>query len=139
MIMVSALILFVIISLNSTNYAEASTKLKTPKNFKGTVMLTDDYETVLTITWDKVSGADGYEVYYRSNIPGEDTWDSWYLVTKTKERKAEGGIIDGIFQMRVRAYKKSQYSEFTDVITVLGGTGIVDNPKIKLNTSKKTI
>lgn len=140
MIMVGAIILFTMINFNSTtNYAEASNKLKTPKNFKGTTELTEEYETVLAITWGKVSDADGYEVYYRSNVPGEDTWDSWYLVTKTKERKAQGGIIDGQFQMRVRAYKDSKYSDFTDVITVLGGTGIIDNPTIKLSNSKKTI
>lgn len=140
LVMVGAIILFTMIGFNSTvNYAEASDKLKTPKKFTGTTKITEECETILTITWGKVSNADGYEVYYRSNIPGEDTWDSWHLVTKTTKRKAQDSIIDGQFQMRVRAYKGSKYSDFTDIITVMGGTGIIDNPTIKLSNSKKTI
>jgi len=123
------------------NFAYAKTKLETPKNFKGTVEITEDYETVLTVTWDKVSGAEGYEVYYRSLYPdpNEDIWEDWFLISKTNKRKAEGSIIDGVFQMRVRAYKGSSYSDYTDVITVLSGEGIISNPKIKLNKTSKSV
>lgn len=136
----SAILLFTItIFNNETNYAKAAAKLETPKNFSGKTQITEEYETNLTTTWDEVSGADGYEVYCRSDIPGEDTWDSWYLIKKTTENTAQGGIIDGCFQMKVRAYKGSVYSDFTDVITVLGGTGIIENPIIKISATKKTI
>jgi hypothetical protein len=41
--------------------------------------------------------------------------------------------------MKVRAFKGSQYSDYTNVITVEGGTGIIDNPTIKLNKNKVTV
>ncbi len=117
----------------------AEKELETPKNFKGSVEYSNEGQTVLTITWDKVTGADGYKVYYRSNVPGEDTWEEWNLSSKTKDTTAQGWIIDGVFQMRVKAYKGSSNSKYTDVITVEGGTGIKESPAIKLSASKKTI
>lgn len=140
------------------NTVKASSNLAKPKNYKGTVALpmnSEDYEgnvedlteeeqtnlfarTKLTITWDAVQGADGYEVCYRSIIPGEITWEKWQ-VTKTSDTIANGSIIDGVFQMKVRAYKGSQYSTYTDVITVVGGTGIVSNLPITLNSNKVSI
>lgn len=113
--------------------------LTVPGDFKGTVTFTEEGQTMLTVTWNEVSGAEGYEVYYRCNVPGEDTWENWRLSTKTTDTTASEWIIDGCFQMKVRAYKGSAYSNFTDVITVEGGTGIISNPVIKLNATKKTI
>ncbi len=153
---ICALLLVVFTGLNLQTAQAAA--LKTPGNFTGRVTLPinpEDYEgdpndltgeeqtelfamTKLTITWDAVLDADGYEVYYRSNFPGEDTWEDWQ-VTKTKETSAQGSIIDGSFQMRVRAYKGSQYSNYTEIITVEGGNGIIDTPAVKLNKTKATI
>ncbi len=135
-----AVIIFVL-TINSfaSQVAQAKDKLDTPKNFSGTALNTSEFETVLTITWDEVNTADGYEVYYRSDVPGEDAWGDWELVSRTNERTAQGSIIDGVFQMRVRAYKGSSYSDYTDVITVLGGDGIMSTPKIQLNEIKNSI
>lgn len=123
---------------------EAATKLATPKNFAGSAEITKQYETILTITWSKVDGADGYEVYYRSEVPGgDDEWEPWFLNEKTKKTTAQGMIIDGEFQMRVRAYKGSTYSDYTETITVRGGEGIISGPKAsatpKLNKTKASI
>jgi len=136
-----ALLLFSIGMLGKKDVvAEASAKVKVPQNLNGTVEITNEMLTVLTISWDKVEGADGYEVYYRANVPGakDDSWEEWSK-DNTVETTAQGSIIDGHFQMRVRAYKGSTYSDFTDVITVQGGTGMIDNPAIQMSFSKKTI
>lgn len=155
-----AIIVILIMNVTGLNLymVKASTGLATPNNFIGTVTLptnSEDYEgsmedlteeertdlfasTKLTITWDAIQLVDGYEVYYRSNVPGKDTWEKW-KITKTSDNKAQGSIIDGVFQMKVRAYNGSQYSNYTDIITVEGGTGIISNPVITLNSSTKTI
>lgn len=135
-----SIFVFVLVSLGTEPMvSEASITLKTPADFEGTVTFTDEAQTMLTVTWNEVSGSDGYEVYYRSQIPGSDAWEEWTLSTKTKDTTAQEWIIDGCFQMKVRACKGSSYSAFTDVITVEGGVGIIPNPKIKLNATKKTI
>lgn len=109
----------------------------------GSAKITEQYETELTITWNKVEGADGYEVYYRGQVPGEDKWEPWFLVEKTKKTTAQSFIIDGEFQMRVRAYKGSTKSGYTETITVLGGKGITSGPKAgsaaKLNKTKANL
>ena len=54
-------------------------------------------------------------------------------------------IIDGVFEMRVRAYKGSTYSDYTETIAVLGGKGIISGPKagskakLKLNKTKANV
>jgi hypothetical protein len=95
-----AILVMILTGLNFSTVKAAT--IETPSNFKGTVTLPidpADYEgdpndltgeeqmdlfamTKLTVTWDAVKGADGYEVYYRANVPGEDTWEKWE-VTKT--------------------------------------------------------
>jgi hypothetical protein len=126
--------------LAGTASVEASTKLPTPKNYKGTTKITDQQETVLTVSWSKVDGADSYEVYYRDQIPGDEAWEPWFLNETTKKTSAQGFIFDGVFQMRVRACKGSTYSDYTEAITVQGGKGIISGPKnksgAKLNKSK---
>ena len=119
---------------NSVMVAEASTELKAPKNFRGTTEKYND-ATMLTITWDSVEGAVYYNVYYRSNVAGEDYFGKWY-VTETSETTAQNYIIDGIFQMKVCAYGVFGEGPHTNVITVLGGQGIIENPELKLNEEK---
>lgn len=110
---------------------EAAAKLSKPANFKGSVKITQEYLTELTVTWGKVKGAEGYQVYYRDTSPtAEGGWESWVLLNKTKKTTATASIIDGKFQVRVRAYKGTSYSKFTKNITVLGGKGIVQSSKL---------
>ncbi len=117
---------------NSAMEVQAATKLKAPGNFKGTTEKYND-ATMLTITWDAVEGAAYYKVFYRSNVPGEEYFDEWYLVEETTETTSQGSIIDGIFQMKVCAYSVWGDGPHTDVITVLGGQGIIENPELELN------
>jgi hypothetical protein len=136
-------VLLVCYILTGTASVEAATKLAAPKNYKGSSKITDQYETVLTVSWSKVEGADGYEVYYRDQVPGGDEWEPWFLNETTKETTAQGFIYDGVFQMRVRAYKGSTYSDYTESITVLGGKGITSGPKansqVKLSKTKANV
>ncbi len=135
-----SIFVFLSVSLGAKPFvSEASSTLKTPTDFEGIVTFTDEAQTVLTVTWNEVSGSDGYEVYYRSQIPGSDAWEDWKLSTRTEDTTAQDWIIDGCFQMKVRAYKGSSFGAFTDVITTEGGVGIIPNPTIELNTTKKTI
>ncbi len=136
-------VLLVFYMLTGSISVDAATKLQAPKNYKGSAKITNQQETVLTVTWSKVDGADGYEVYYRDQVPGEEKWEPWFLNEKTNKTTAEGFIIDGVFQMRVRAYKGSTYSDYTESITVQGGKGIISGPKAgseaKLNKTKATV
>lgn len=118
--------------------ASAATKVKTPKNFKGTISYTIDGETKIKATWGKVSGATRYEFWYRFEVPGEDFYEDWNVRKVTKTR-AEEWTIDGHFQVKVRAYKGGKYSPFSKVITVEGGTGIIKTPTVKLNSTAKVL
>lgn len=137
----SILIILVLFFPRSSVFAANS--LSTPKNLKGKISIVDG-TTYLNINWDKVKGCEGYEVYYRSQIPGDEygTWEEWSLIEKTKNTKSVGCIVDGLFQMRVRAYKGNQYSSYTKIITVLGGDGIttltprLDKTKLSLKVGK---
>lgn len=123
--------------------ASAASKVSVPKDFKGSTVITKEYETVLTMTWSKVDGADGYQVYYRDQVGGEDKWGSWELIATTNKTTTQEFIIDGEFQMKIRAYKGSIYSDYTETITVLGGKGIISGPKadidVKMNKSKANV
>lgn len=136
-------VLLICIMFFEATSVNAATKLSVPKNFTGSTKITDEAETVLTATWSKVDGADGYEVYYRDQVPGGDEWEPWFLNETTQKTTAQGFIIDGVFQMRVRAYKGSTYSDYTESITVLGGEGITSVPKvesqIELNKTKANV
>lgn len=143
---------------------QAAAKLPTPKiTFKNAILPLsmegfqgnlEDYspeeiedlfaKTFLTLAWNEVPGATGYEVYYRMNVPGteyeltnEKAWEKWE-VTKTTKKSAENWIIDGVFQMKVRAYKGSSYSDFSETVTVAGGEGIIKTPTTKPVLSAKT-
>lgn len=142
------LLVAILFSNNIAKVYAASKKPATPKNFKGTVTIDENYFTICKVTWSKVSGADGYEVYVRYQVPGgeDDEWEPWYLLEDTKKTSSSCSIIDGVFQMKVRAYTKSgskkTYSSYTDTISVLGGVGIIsggsDTSSEKKSTEKKS-
>ncbi len=121
-------VILIIVSTLEPVASRAATKLSKPANFKGKAVITKEWVTNLTARWDKVKGADGYQVYYRETSPdAEGKWEPWTLYQKTKKTEVKVSIIDGEFQVRVRAYKGSSHSSFTKTITVLGGEGIVQN------------
>lgn len=120
--------------------AHASTKASVPSNYTGTYSINEEYESKLTVTWDKEPGAQKYEVYCRSSNPdAELKWGSWYKIQDSEETMASAGIIDGYLQIKVRVYNGSTYSDFTPAITILGGEGIVTVIKEEMNVNSKTL
>lgn len=109
-ILTSAFLLIAILfNCNIAKVNAASKKPDTPKNFKGTATIDETWLTTCKVTWSKVSGATGYEVYVRDEVPGGDDgeWEPWYLLEDTKKTSSSCSIYDGVFQIRVRAYTKS--------------------------------
>lgn len=142
----SFLLLAILCSFKASTVYAATNKPATPKNFKGTVTI-ENYLTTCKVTWSKVNGATGYEVYVRDSIPGGDDneWYPWHLLKDTTGTSASYSIYDGVFQLKVRAYKisggKKVYSAYTNSISVLGGEGIITlkEPKQNISISKSSL
>lgn len=89
-----------------------------------------------TISWDKVSGADYYEVYYKTDLSG----DAYTILTSTKANSFKAGSLttNTSYNFQVRAYKKNgsvkTYYQSSDVSIYIGFT----NPR-NVYVSKRTI
>lgn len=122
-----------VLSLSSVTVGFAS-ELSTPQEFYGTTHNGIDIDglytpiPVLTLNWNSVSEADGYEVWCRDMTEGNDFYSDWYISQNVSVTTAEEWIIDGYLQVKVRAYGSNGYSDYTDTITFLGGEGITNGP-----------
>lgn len=75
--------------------AGAASKLIAPESFKGSTK-----GSSVTLTWDKVSGADGYTVYYYNSSKG-----TIIEAGSVKTNKfTDSGLKKGKYQYKVRAY-----------------------------------
>lgn len=128
-----------VLSLSSVIVGFAS-ELSAPKEFYGTthfgIELSGIYTPipVLTLNWNPVSDAEGYEVWCR-DTGGNDFYSDWYISQNVSITTAEEWIIDGNLQVKVRAYGNGGYSSYTDTITFIGSVGIADGPTSPSGTS----
>lgn len=81
----------------------------------------DDDE--LTLVWNSVSGAEGYEVYRYSNASGE-----WLLEERTRDEHAEieDLLSASTYKFKVRAVQGAQTSEFSKEFTTATAPRDVD-------------
>ncbi len=114
------------LALAETTTRAASAELAAPTSLK--IVARDDEE--LTLAWDSVAGADGYEVYQYSSS-GE-----WILAEKTQASHAEieDLLSASIYKFKVRALQGTKTGEFSKVFTTATSPSDVD----ELRASSKT-
>ncbi len=114
------------LALAATTTQTASAELAAPTSLK-TVARDDDE---LTLAWDSVAGADGYEVYQYSSS-GE-----WILAEKTQASHAEieDLLSASTYKFKVRAVQGTKTGEFSKVFTTATSPSDVD----ELRASSKT-
>ena len=92
--------------------AGAASKLIAPESFKGSTK-----GTSITLTWDKVSGADGYTVYYYNSSKGTVTEAGSVKTNKF----TDSGLKKGKYQYKVSAYVlvngKKVYGDLSSVVS----------------------
>jgi hypothetical protein len=105
----------------ATAKTTSQSKVSAPKKVKG-VKVKNDKKKTLTITWDKVSGADGYQVRFgaKKNLSGSAS------VTLEGRRAALTDLTKGsVFYAKVRAYKLNGTKK------VYGAYSVVKKGKVK--------
>lgn len=113
-------------SAATTAQTATTTTLAAPTGLQ-TVARDDDE---LTLAWDSVAGATGYEVY-RLSASGE-----WILAEKTQNTHAEieDLLSASIYKFKVRAIKDTQAGEFSKVFTTATSPEEVDELRVSSKT-----
>lgn len=104
-----------------TTTTKTSSQVSAPSKVKG-VSIKNNKKKTLTITWDKVSGAQGYQVKYGAskNLSGSAS------VTLTGRRAALTDLTKGsVFYAKVRAYKLNGKKK------VYGSYSVIKKGKVK--------
>lgn len=102
-------------------------------------------ETKVSMKWDAVEGAQGYEIYYRMSN-GDKSFDfedfgDWILLGNTAENNyyATFNKEKKDIQLRVRAYNGTEFSKFSEVRGVDLSYGTVYSLYIAISSSKEEL
>lgn len=126
---------------NTTTTTKTEISLNIPTNVKctasyNTTWVQPGFEVILT--WNKVNGADGYEIY-RECFEGGETYTSTETVTKCEY--SEGTSMTSDYTFNVRAYKnnngKTIYSDWSEPAYASTGDHLIpeqDNANTEADT-----
>ncbi len=114
------------LALAATTQAVTTTAISAPTGLQ-TVARDDDE---LTLAWDSVAGADGYEIYQYSSS------GTWILAKKTQQThgEIEDLLSASTYKFKVRAVQGTRTGEFSKVFTTATSPSDVD----ELRASAKT-